>query len=347
MVRWCKAEKQEQYYQNDLMDNKILLKYFGRLSLAVCITAVLFLCISGCSGRKDKPVILNDSTIVYSSISETGIQPKITLSNKISKKSGKPIKPNSVFELKDQSKLYASVDLQKSKHERDLMFHIDWIDAFGKSFYKKRIDISPLDSSSRIISSISLSPQKRQTGNYTARLYLFRELIAEKKFLLVDSINDSSNVKKKSKSVDKIKTNEKVNKEKTIKPLVNTENIRASIVLCRKVSKKTGKPIGAATTFTIKDEAKVKAVVSIEKQDIKTNKQMKFYFEWIGPDGKSFYKKRIVYTTSNPFFTISNSISISPEKRQPGNYTLKVTFRKKIIAEQKFELIAQSVQESL
>ncbi|MCK7520722.1 MAG: hypothetical protein MZV64_24990 [Ignavibacteriales bacterium] len=83
------------------------------------------------------------------------------------------------------------------------------------------------------------------------------------------------------------------------------------------------------TTFTIKDKAKVKAVVSIEKQDIKTNEQMKFYFEWIGPDGKSFYKKRVVYTTSNPFFTISNSISITPEKRQPGNYTLQSNFSQK------------------
>ena len=329
------------------MNKKIFIKYPGGKLLAVCITAVLFLCISGCSGRKDKPVILNDSTIVYSSISETGIQPKITLSNKISKKSGKPIKPNSVFELKDQSKLYASVDLQKSEHERDLMFHIDWLDSSGKSFYKKRIDISPSDSSSRIISSISITPEKRKTGNYLVRVYLFRELMAEKNFQLVESTQDSANVKKKSKSVDKIKTDEKVNKEKTIKPLVKTENIKASIVLCRKVSKKTGKPIGAATTFTIKNEAKVKAVVSIEKQNIKTNEQMKFYFEWFGPDGKSFYKKRIVYTTSNPFFTISNSISVTPEKRQPGNYTLKVRFRKKIIAEQKFRLIAQSKQESL
>jgi hypothetical protein len=91
----------------------------------------------------------------------------------------------------------------------------------------------------------------------------------------------------------------------------------------------------------------VKAVVSIEKQDIKTNEQMKFYFNWIGPDGKSFYKKRIVYTTSNPFFTISNSISITPEKRLPGKYKLRVSYSKKIIAEQKFELVLPEKLESL
>ncbi len=69
---------------------------------------------------------------------------------------------------------------------------------------------------------------------------------------------------------------------------------------------------------------------------------MKFYFNWIGPTGKVFYKKRVVYTTSNPSFSISSSISITPEKRQPGTYTLQVVFHKKIIAEQKFELVAET-----
>lgn len=80
------------------MNKKIFTKYPDEKLFTICIAAVLFLCISGCSCRKDKQVILNDSTIVYSSISEIGIQPKITLSNKISKKTGKPIKPNLVFE---------------------------------------------------------------------------------------------------------------------------------------------------------------------------------------------------------------------------------------------------------
>ncbi len=73
------------------------------------------------------------------------------------------------------------------------MFHIDWIDSTGNSLYKKRIDLSPSDSSSRIISSISLSPPKRKVGEYIVRVYLFRELIAEKKFQLVELNTDSHN----------------------------------------------------------------------------------------------------------------------------------------------------------
>jgi len=328
------------------MSKKILLKYFIRIASALFIITLLTLAINGCSSRNREPVILNDSTIVYSSSFETGTQPKITLSGKISKKTGKPIKTGTRFKLQENEKVYASVELEKRSKDSDryLMFHIDWIDSSGKSFYKKRIDVTPGDTSSRITSSISISPEKRKAGKYNARVYLFRELIAEKKFLLVDSINDSANVKKKNKSEIKNNTEKKVKSKKTKKPEVETETVKASIVLCRKVSKKTGKPIGAATTFTIKDSAKVKAIVSIEKQDIKTNEQMVFYFNWIGPDGKSFYKKRVVYTTSNPFFTISNSISITPEKRQPGNYKLRVSYRKKIIAEQQFELVIQQTQ---
>ncbi|MCU0332365.1 MAG: hypothetical protein MUC75_03220 [Ignavibacteriaceae bacterium] len=331
------------------MNRKILLKYFSWIGFTLSITTFLILCFSGCSSRRDKPVILNDSTIVYPSKYEGGLQSKITLTKRVSKKTGKPIKPGTRFNLQEDTKLFAIVDLEKqtTKQNRDLMFHIDWVDSSGNSFYKKRIDISIKDTSSRIISSISLSPQKRQPGNYTARLYLFRELIAEKRFLLVESLSDTLIVKKKSVAQDTSITIKKVKKEKLKKSEIKSDNIMASLVLCRKISKKTGNPVGAATTFTIKEKAKVKAVVSIEKQDIKTNEQMKFYFNWIGPDGKSFYKKRVVYSTSNPFFTVSNSISITPEKRQPGKYKVRVSYRKKIIAEQKFELVLPEKQESL
>jgi hypothetical protein len=325
------------------MDKKIFLKYSTRMIFAVCITAFLILSSSGCSSRKDEPVALNDSTLVYPSKDQTGIQPKITFSNKISKKTGKPIKPGTIFKLQDNEKLYASIDLEKQTNDwnRYLMFHIDWIDSSGKSFYKKRIDISPSDSSSRITSLITLTPGKRKTGNYLVRVYLFRELIAEKKFWLVDSTTFSKIISD-DKNTDAAKVIIKDTVEKILKHEVISDQIKAKIILCKGISKKTGKPIGAGTKFTIKNKAKVKTVLSIEKQDIKTNEQMKFYFDWTGPGGKSFYDKRVVYTTSNPFFTISNSISITPEKRQPGTYSVKVTFRKKVIAEQKFELIAES-----
>ncbi|HEY6435601.1 MAG TPA: hypothetical protein VIY47_03360, partial [Ignavibacteriaceae bacterium] len=242
-------------------------------------------------------------------------------------------------------KLYAVIELMDyhSLNQEELMLHIDWVDSSGNSIYKKQIDFSPSDSTSSITSSISISPKKRKVGNYIIRIYLFRELITEKKFHLVESLPDSQIVKKKDSSKKKNKSENKVEVEKSIKPMIKTEIIKADIILCKKISKKSGKPIGEGNVFTIKDKANVRAIVNIEKQEIKTNEQFKFYLKWIGPDGKSFYNKRVIYTTSNPSFTISNSISITPEKRQPGIYTLQIIFRKKIIAEQKFELLAQPI----
>ena len=66
----------------------------------------------------------------------------------------------------------------------------------------------------------------------------------------------------------------------------------ANITLCKKVGK-TGKRIGAGTSFTIKDKAKVYAFFDLKNQEKFTGKELMFHIEWMGPDGKSFYRKRI------------------------------------------------------
>ena len=425
-----------------------------RSILILFLVTLLQLILAGCSERIETPTKGEDSTIVYPSKSIDGIEAKITFCEKVSKKTGDPIKAGTVFPIKENTKVSAVIDLNNRESYRGklLMFHVDWLDSSGHSLFKKRIDLPTNDSSSTLISSINISPDKRQPGYYFLRVYLFRELIAEKSFTLTATNKDSTNIdyqkiadnikaevtfckslsKKTGKTIGEgkvftIKNKAKVlaivnlkeidtgsnqpltffadwiapndssfyrkkfnispgdslisilssisiapekrqpgnyrfrfylfekliternfelvksdSKTKIIESKKEVESLIAKVVLCKKVSEKTGKPIGADTTFTIKEEAKVKAIVSIEKQEIKTNEQMKFYFNWIGPDGKSFYKKQVIYTTSNPFFTISNSISITPEKRQPGTYILRVSFRKKLIAEQKFELVAKT-----
>ncbi len=154
--------------------SKTILKYTSRVTAVIFITTTLLLTI-GCSSREESPVVLDDSTIVYPSKSENGISTKITLSNKISKKTGKPLNAGTIFKLRDEAKLYASIDLinYKSVNQKELMLHIDWVDSSGNSFYKRRIDFSPSDSSSNFASSISISPKKRKVGSYIVRVYLF------------------------------------------------------------------------------------------------------------------------------------------------------------------------------
>jgi hypothetical protein len=303
--------------------------------------AISSIIIPGCASRENSPRTLDDSTIIYPSKSENGIYATITFSNKLSKKTGKPIKADTLFALDDKAKLYATIDLvnYKSVYQKPLMLHVDWLDSTGNSFYKKRTDFTPSDSTTSFTSSISISPQKKKAGKYLLRVYLFRELISEKYFHLAKSVSDSKNVRKKELSKKKSKTEKKDENQQSVKPKVIKESLKASIILCKKISKKTGKPIGVDTIFTIRDKAKVKAIVNFEKEKIKTNEQLKFYFNWTDPGGNIFYKKRIIYTTSNPIFSLSNSISISPEKRIQGNYKIQIIYKKKIIAEQKFVLV--------
>jgi hypothetical protein len=321
------------------MKNKLSLKYFSQTLF--CLLIVYLFAFSGCASRERTPVTLKDSTIFYPAKFEKVLFKGISLSNKISKKTGRSIKPGIVFKLDDKAKLYASIENVFSKSNVS-MLHVDWIDSKGNSFYRKRIDIYPEDSLLLISSAISISTQKRDTGTYSVRFYLYRELFAEKKFQLVDSATYSKLFPPKDKPKSEKQQEKQITKKKVTKLKTSTVQVKANLVLCKKLSKKTGKPIGADSIFVIGDKAKVKAIVNIEKPDIKSNEQMKFYFDWIGPDGKSFYKKQVVYSTSNPLFTISNSISITPEKRQPGTYTLQVSFRKRIIAVQKFELTAKT-----
>ena len=313
-----------------------------KLIILLAITALAFL--TACSDRIETPSEGENSTIVFRSKSENGIEASIIFCKGISKKTGNPIKADTIFTLNEKAKVYAAIKLSNRKlnEDKDLMFHIDWLDSAGNSFYKKRIELTSSDTSANLSSSISISPDKRNVGNYMVRVYLFRELIAEKYFQLEKTVKTPKESKKEEKPKKKINSKKKDINKKGVKPKVNNETLNAGIILCRKISKKTGKPIGAGIEFTIKEKAKVKAIVNFEKPGIKPNEQMKFYFNWIGPDGKIFYKKRIVYTSSNPSFTLSNSISIAPEKRKPGNYILQIVFKKKIIAEQKFELVISS-----
>jgi hypothetical protein len=267
----------------------------------------------GCSSRIEKPVITADSTITYPAKKADGISAKITLCKKVSSKTGKRIGEGTVFTIRDNENVFAFADLENRFLHNDLdqMFHIDWIDPAGRSFYLKRIDLLRGDSSSTITSSISISPDKRQPGEYLMRIYLFRELIAERKFEL---------------------------REETRITPIEVEGIRANIIFCSAVSKKSGKRIGVDTVFTIKEKGKIHAFIDLANRDAYGDRELNFRLDWIGPDGKSFYGKEVNLSPADSSSTINSSISILPGKRQPGKYLLQVYLFEELIAEKKFEL---------
>lgn len=144
------------------------------------------LALGGCSSRVETPTVLSDSTLAYSSKSPGGVDATITLCRKVGSKSGKRYGAGQVFTIGEKSKVRALIDLEnvRALGDRDLMFHVVWLGPGDDRLYKKRIDYTPDDSSTTLSSSISIPPDRREPGDYKLRVYLFRELIAEKPFEL-------------------------------------------------------------------------------------------------------------------------------------------------------------------
>ena len=403
--------------------------------LSAFITAILALATNGCSSRINEPETEPDSTIVYPPKNPDDISATITLCRKIDKKTGKRIGEGTVFTLMDKVKIHAYSDIKNRNFygEKQLMFHFDWVGENGRSFYKKRIYLMPDDSSSTISSAISISPETRKPGKYILQLFLFRELIAEKKFEIlpefqsyffeekgrfgdiklfrkldkkpgdkiagdtvftigkkekirasfhlinrselgnrellfrfdwaeadstpfyrkrIDIPPDDSSVlinssisilpekRQAGKYTSRLYLFDKLIAEKKFELLPEPEmpEVKARIILYRKSDKKTGKLIGQGDKFKIGKKRKVRAKVKIKNRFAFNDREMKFLIEWIGPDGNQFYRKKINFAPNDPVSSIKSSISISPDKRQAGEYFLRLSLFNEVIAEKKFEL---------
>ena len=286
--------------------------------ILIFISVLIF---AGCSTRYETPVITENHTIIYPPKNSNDIIATIEFGTKLSKKTGNVLKPDSVFSIQEDSKIYAVIDLENRKHNinKELQFQIDWLEQDGSLLYRKQVDFEKNDSSNSILSSISVSPEKRQAGKYELRVYFFRELIAEKSFKL-DTVKHELPVEQ-------------------IKQIENRKPVVAQITFCRKISKKSGKIIGEGTSFEIKKKNKVLALVKLKNLVLAEDKKLRVYFEWIGPNNSSFFRKRVDLVIKDSTETLESSISISPKKREPGIYSLRIYLSKNLLAKKKFELI--------
>jgi hypothetical protein len=264
---------------------------------------------TACSERASEPVILPDSTIVFPSKKADGVSATITLSRKLNQKSGRQSAIATILPLKNDENIYAVVDLENRllNINNDLMFHIDWIGPDGKSFYLKRIDILPGDSTALLVSSISVEPGKRPPGEYLVRIYLFRELIAEKHFEL--------------------------------RPEPEIEKVQANIIFYKSLDKESGQLTGVDTVFAIRKKGVLRAQTGLSNLNVYKDDELPFRLEWIGPDGQSFYSKKIDFQQADTVSTITGSISITPDKRQPGEYFLRIYLFDDIVGEKRFVLM--------
>jgi len=277
------------------------------------LTPALFILLFGCSSRIDDPAVEHSATIVYPAKQADDIYAEINLCRRIDNKTGKLSGEGAVFSLIENGVMYAVINLENQhKHvNTGLMFHCDWIGPDGKSLFCKKIEIASGDSISSINSSISISPEKREAGNYFVKLYYFRELIAEKQFSLLPEL---------------IVTPQGIDK------------LAPKISLYRAVNKKTGKLIGEGTEFKMKAGRKVRANIELKNRYAFGEQELDFHIEWHGPEGESFFRKRYDLFPGDTSTTIKSAISISPKKRQAGEYKVLLLLFNTPIAAQTFIL---------
>ncbi|MCD4734582.1 MAG: hypothetical protein K8R53_00935 [Bacteroidales bacterium] len=285
----------------------------SELKYSILLLTLFVILGNGCTSRYNTPELQDDQTKIYPAKDPEAVTAKITFYKKSDKKTGILIGKGTDFIMREKGWIRAGISLNNLfvKNTNPEMFHVNWIGPNGRMVYRKRIDVAPGDSTHTFSSSIAGSPEKREPGKYLLRLYYFRELIAEKEFELIPE----------SEEVPR-----------------TVDGISGSVTLCRKYSKKSGKRIGIDFVFVIKKKARVRAFIDLEGRFVNENLELVFHVDWIGPDGKSFYRKKIEMPPDDSSTVFRSSVSITPEKRQPGDYQLRVFLFNELLAEKQFKL---------
>lgn len=126
-----------------------------------------------------------------------------------------------------------------------------------------------------------------------------------------------------------------------IYPAKNKEDVQAGISFYKDEDKKTGHPVGIDTVFTLGEKDNIRTQIEVEQIGLPVNKLLMFHLDWIGPDGRSFFTKRIDYLINDSSRVVNSSVSLAPDKREPGKHKLKVYYFRELIAEKSFTLIPQ------
>ena len=142
---------------------------------------------------------------------------------------------------------------------------------------------------------------------------------------------------------------------------------QASITLCRKVSRKTGRPIGESDTFVMRPRSYVNALVDF--QGVETGRTHVLHLVWVRPDGKEIFRKYAevvvepggeegfltitrwldgvdlhdiaadTLATAEPAFRLESRLNTSDRKeRDPGTYSLRVYLDRRFLLEKSFTL---------
>jgi hypothetical protein len=253
------------------------------------ILGLLIITLTGCE---------NDNSIISKEVSSN-----LLLARNINNDTGIVIGEGNSFIIMNDGKVETLLDLSQyfKDNDKELMFHLVWIDPKGKSIYKKQEILSK--KSSKINSSISISPDLRMAGIYSLNVYLFRKLIIRKKF--------------------------------TLKPTIKPE--KESMLLSSRVNRKTTKYSNNISLPLMKDKW-VKATVNLSHKPNIDNQELLYQVNWIDSSNHIFYKKQFVLSANDTINAIDCSLEVAPEKRNIGTYKVQALLFGEPIAEKEFNL---------
>jgi len=240
----------------------------------------------------------NDSSVISKEVSSN-----LLLARNINNETGVVTGESDSFIIMNDGKVKAMLDLSQylKKNDKNLMFHLVWVDPKGKSIYKKQEILS--EKSSKINTSISIVPNLRTAGEYSLNVYLFRKLIVSKKF--------------------------------TLKSTIKTE--KESMLLSSRVNRKTTKYTDDITLPLMKDKW-IKATINLSHKPNIDNQELLYQVNWIDSNNHIFYKKHFVLSTNDTINSIDCSLEIAPEKRAIGTYKVQALLFGEAIAEKEFNL---------
>jgi hypothetical protein len=144
------------------------------------------------------------------------------------------------------------------------------------------------------------------------------------------------------------------------------DSFHGELVLCRKLSRKSGRPIGAATEFQMSEKSAVEALVDFRNAE--PGKTYTVHMVWLKPGGKEMFRKYAevrlepvgegyrsvihwrkaedlnsvkeeIQESAEPAFSLSTKLNTSLKRnREPGEYSFRVYLWRELYLEQAFTL---------
>lgn len=117
-----------------------------------------------------------------------------------------------------------------------------------------------------------------------------------------------------------------------------------SALLPWKLKREDGSAVGEHS-FEIEEGASVRATVRLENVYARGKRPLMIHFVWLNPEKKRVFKRMVEYMPNDSTQTLSSTLSLTPNKRSAGHYSLQVFLFREQIAEKWFELTGKGKEE--